>query len=116
MAKLIAPLMSLRAKGNLGGTLNFGNINGFTYVRKVKPKIAPYDPKTEIQVHNRYYFKNIVLIWQNLEQQEKDFLDLYGAKKHMSGFNYFTKGYIAQHPSEMGTTIMGVSELGELIF
>lgn len=115
MAKLIAPLMSMSAKGNIGGILNYATVRGTSYVRKLKPKKAPFDPKTEVQLFNRYYFKNIIIIWQNLEEQERDFFGIYSAKYHLSGFNYFTRIYIEQHPSELGNFILGGSMLGDLV-
>lgn len=116
MVKLIAPLLSLNAKGKLGGVINYANINGKTYARRLRKPIAPYDPKTEIQLFNRVYFRNVVIIWQNLDEQERDYLNIYSEFFHMSGFNLFTKGYIEQHPTEAGMAYLGLSQLGDLVF
>lgn len=115
MVKLIAPLLSLNAKGNIGGVINYAKKGNINYARKLRKAKAPYDPKTDIQISNRDYFRNVVLIWQNLEEQERDYLNIYAGTFHVSGFNFFTKMYLLEHPTELGMTIMGVSELGDLV-
>ncbi len=116
MVKLIAPLLSLNAKGNIGGLINYAKKGNVNYARKLKKAIAPLDKKTNIQLLNREYFRNIVVIWQNLEEQERDYLDIYAEYFNLSGFNLFTKSYILEYPTELGMTILGKSEIGELIF
>lgn len=116
MAKLIAPLMSLNATGNIGGVINYAKKGNINYARKLRKRIAPYDPKTEVQISNRDYFRNIVLIWQNLEEQERDYLNIYAGTFHVSGFNLFIQTYISEHPTELGMTILGISTLGDLVF
>lgn len=115
MAKVMGPLLSLDAKGTLKGGLNFVHGRDSQYVRRARTKIAPHDPKTNIQLFNRDYFSDIISIWHELDTETKiDFLDK-ASSMDMTSFNLYIKEYRAQRPSDVGNSRMGFSELGGII-
>ena len=114
MAKIIAPLLSLEAKGTYAGVLTFSRHKGVSTARKKRISIAPPDPKTPIQLFNRDYFKSIVATWKALTTSDKETLDNLTIGVAYSGFNLYVKSYHSTLPTECGNTRCGVSELGGL--
>lgn len=114
MAKVTAPLLSLEATGTYAGVLVFAKHTGRQTVRKKRISLAPYDPKTSIQLFNRDYFATIVAIWKMLDSDTKKSLDILGKSVSYSGFNWYIKEYQSRHPTECGNTRCGFSEFGEL--
>jgi hypothetical protein len=114
MAVVKGPLMSLGASGTYGGTLVFSRYPKSSTVRRKRVARAPYDPATETQLFNRYFFKNCVAIWQQLETEVKQELDTLGQAVAYSGFNFFIKEYRDRRPTECGNAHCGFSQLGDL--
>jgi hypothetical protein len=114
MAKVIAPLFSFSAVGNVASVLNFKRWGDFHCVRKnTVPKLT-LDPHTIKQNFNRQYFSDVVKVWQNLNSTVKSALDIRGDKKQQSGFNFHVRAYFFERPSEAGVLRLGYSELGDL--
>lgn len=116
MAKVTAPLLSLDASGTYASSLNYTKYGVHNIARKKRIAIAPFDPKTEIQLFNRFYFGNIVRIWQQFSPELKQSLDILGNVVAYSGFNLYIKAYRERRPTESGNTMLGFSELGDLTF
>jgi hypothetical protein len=115
MAKVKGPLLSLDAKGNIKGGLNFSHGRDSQIVRKAKASIAPVDRKTDIQLFNRDYWADIIAIWHELDTETKIELLDKASSMDMTAFNLYIKEYIAQRPSEIGNTRMGANALGQLL-
>lgn len=116
MARTIGALFSIRATGSYASAINFGTTRGVSYARKHKTKGAPPDPKTAIQLSNRYYFSNIVVIWQNLGGTIQGLLNSAAQGMPLSGFNFFVKEYVKQNPTDVGNTMLGDNSLGYLTY
>lgn len=116
MAKVTAPLLSLDASGSYGSILNYTRYVGQNVVRKKRIAVAPFDPKTAVQLFNRFYFANIVKIWQNDTPEAKSLLDILGNRVACSGFNLFIQQYRKRRPTDCGNCVCGFSELGDLTF
>lgn len=62
MAKLIAPLMSFGARGQLGGALVFSNWKGIATARKL---VIPANPDTAAQQAQRAFMRTVVGDWRS---------------------------------------------------
>jgi len=114
MAKVKAPLLSLSAKGTIGGTINFKNWGPHSCVRFHRKPKSFVDPNTEKQIFVREYFNDIVKTWQNLQSSEKSGLDKSGNLSSQSGFNYYVRANILYPETDCGVARLGFSELGGL--
>ena len=87
MAKVVAPLLSLEASGQLGGALVFGNRNGRNIVKSFsRPKRLP----SNAQNIRRELYRGYVLDWHELSQAEKDVFSAEAlARGRISGFHQF---------------------------
>jgi hypothetical protein len=61
MAKISAPLLSLGARGSIGGALTFAAWRGVAYVRQL---VTPANPRSTAQVLTRDIFTNMGLRWK----------------------------------------------------
>ncbi len=61
MAKVTAPLLSLGARGTIGGVMTFGSWRGVGYVRQT---VTPANPRTTAQTLTRDIFANMGLRWK----------------------------------------------------
>lgn len=114
MAKVTGPLLSLDAKGNLKNVLNFSHGRDSHVVRMAKKSIAPPDPKTNIQLFNRSYWGNIVAIWHELSELDRESFILLSKSKPLTAFNLYIKTYQKEHPTDFGNTRFGISSFGTI--
>ncbi len=61
MAKTTAPLLSLGARGTVGGVMTYASWRGIGYVRQT---VTPANPKSTAQVLTRDIFRNMGLRWK----------------------------------------------------
>jgi len=57
----------------------------------------PYNPRTEIQQSNRLTFKNAVIAWQGLTENERLLYNKRAKNKNYSGYNLFISEYMFFH-------------------
>jgi hypothetical protein len=114
MAKTIAPLLSLSAKGKFARVLNFKNWGDVSCVRLHRKPKSFADPHTEKQIFVREYYHDIVKTWQNLQSSEKILLDKSGNLSSQSGFNFYVRANILHPETDCGVARLGFSELGDL--
>jgi len=114
MPKVIAPLLSLSAKGSIAGVLNFKKWGPLNCVRLHKKPKSFIDPNSENQIFFREYFHDVVKTWQNLNSIEKIVLDKNGNLSSQSGFNFYTRVRILEPETEFGLARYGFSEFGDL--
>ena len=69
MAKLTAPLFSLRASGTIGEALTYAAWKGISYVRT---RVIPNNPQSAAQTAVREVFKTLNNIWNNSPQLFRD--------------------------------------------
>ncbi len=69
MAKPKSPLLSLGARGSIGGTLTFQKKGRATIARQ---KPIPTDPKTDLQLAQRQVYREAVAAWNALTPEEKE--------------------------------------------
>ena len=95
MAKLTAPLFSLKASGQLAKTLVYMNWKGIEDVRQY---VIPANPKTAGQQTQRGYFTNAVDAWHTAGFQTIDFtawnLLASALKLPASGYNMHMRYYV----------------------
>ena len=63
MAKVTAPLLSLKASGTIGKTQTFASWRGVNYVRE---RVIPANPRTSGQVATRNVFSYLSAVWKQL--------------------------------------------------
>jgi hypothetical protein len=61
MAKIVAPLLSLGARGSIGKSMTFASWRGVSYVRQL---VIPANPRSTAQVLTRDIFGNYGLRWK----------------------------------------------------
>jgi len=87
MAKITGGLLSVNARGSLGGVLTY---QGRKHFRHVHVKATPADPQTAAQRHRRTIFAGLVLMWQGLSPSEKQYYkDLSPQYENNPGYNVF---------------------------
>lgn len=95
MAKVTAPLFSLKASGAIAKTLVFSNWKGIEDVRQY---VIPANPKTAGQLQQRGYLKDAVTQWHTAGFKAQDItawnLLALALKAPASGYNMFTRYYI----------------------
>lgn len=94
MATVKGPLMSMDARGTVGGAIVFGGWKGQQWVRR---HAIPNNPNTPGQVAQREIFAMAVAGWKVLTDPNKASWEV-GATasgQKVSGFNYFTSAYIS---------------------
>jgi hypothetical protein len=95
MAKLTAPLFSLKASGQLGKTLVYMNWKGLEDVRQY---VIPANPKTAAQQAQRGYITDAVNAWHTDGYTDADVtawnLEALAEKIAASGFNMFCRFFV----------------------
>lgn len=97
MARVVGPLMSLGASATLGDTLVFSQWKGRAYVRL---RVDPYNPKSNYQTGIRNTMAKGVMYFTKgtyVAAAQKTWWNTYGEsqKPAVSGFNRFTKAFVA---------------------
>jgi hypothetical protein len=96
MAKLLGPLMSFDARGQLGKMLVY---SGWKGIKTARTYVVPANPKAPGQVTQRGYMTAAVESWHDLELNAADVagykLRAAQEAKPMSGFNSFVKAHVA---------------------
>lgn len=115
MAKVLAPLLSLQAKGRFANTIAFQKFGHGGVARRARKFYIPTDPRSPIQLFNRDYFAVVIQIWHNLSDEEKDIFVALSQKLSLTGFNLYIQEYRAQHPTDLGNFRLGFSDLGYMV-
>lgn len=93
MAKVVAPLLSMEARGTIGKAITFAAWKGIAYARRW---FAPAQPRTaaQVTVRNRVVAAN--LGWQILTAPQKVEWDVYATAQGlpMSGWNWYCKRFV----------------------
>lgn len=97
MAKLVAPLFSLEARGKVGG-LVYNTTRGVSYVKELSAPKTQYTPR---QIEVRSITASLTSTWQSLTNQQRAQWSAYatrhllptwtGHPKRLSGYNWFIK-------------------------
>jgi len=105
MAKVSAPLLSLKATGSFGKTLLFSDAKHFcfTHLKKRLSKIKRLASTDQAEV--RSVFSAGVLAWNNLTLEEKESYNLLAQPLNLTGYNYFLSEFI--HDFDIPTIILG---------
>jgi|WetSurMetagenome_2_1015567.scaffolds.fasta_scaffold1306768_1 hypothetical protein len=93
MAKVVSPLFSFEARGQIGKALVYSVWKGISYVRKY---VVPQNPNTVNQQTIRSYFTNAVNAYQAENATTKTAWDTYAAELSdpQSGFNAYVGKYV----------------------
>lgn len=95
MTKTKTPLLSLDAHGTLASQFTFQKKDSLTMVR-VKP--TPSDPKTLLQMYQRWEVQDYIAYWQTLTDAQKLVYFRAGAKNHRTPVAEFLKGHLSELP------------------
>ncbi len=91
MAKLFGPLMSLDAKGTIGGVLTYSKNQFGAWVRRI---VKRRDPETPAQKSQRQLFKDAIQIWIGESPTVRYAWSLFARDKSDSGFCLWQKTYL----------------------
>ena len=95
MPKLTGPLFSLDARQTLGGTITYSKWKNVNYARLL---VDPYNPKSEGQQAVREAMTFAVMYFTRADYvspEAKVWWNIYAEGTGMSGWNRFTKFYMA---------------------
>lgn len=99
MSKLKQPLLSLDAKGTLGGALTFQRSRSPGIVR-TKP--VPAYTRTLAQQYQRWDYQDAGYYWQTLTQTQKDAYRSYASRYHVPLYAAFLHDYLNNLPDLAG--------------
>lgn len=88
MARVEAPLMSLKASGSLGGAIVFGTNKGRNVVRTL---VTPSNPRSAGQVATRAMMRFLTQAWRNLSPTEQGGWLNSGQSDSLSDFNGYVR-------------------------
>jgi len=93
MPKVLGPLFSFTAQGNLARALNYCNIRGASVIRSIH---TPNVTLTPLLREHRSFMRLSVWTWQHLTDNIPPIWNTWASNyyKHASGFNAFTCYYI----------------------
>lgn len=128
MVKIISPLLSFDASGNLGDRITYSK----RHRRNIVERIAqPADAKTQAQLSWRTMFEKCTLLWHSLGVAEKETWERLATPRHMTGYALWQSQCLRPNPgiylplaggnmtgnvtAEPGVTFDGV-DLSELPF
>lgn len=87
MALVTGPLLSLDARGKIGGAIVFGNWKGRPTVRKL---VTPSNPQSGAQTGQRAMVGFLSAAWAPMSAANKALWTPLAAERNYSGFNAFT--------------------------
>ncbi len=106
MPRLTGPLFSLDARQTLGKTIVYSAWKGLNYARM---RVIPYNPKSAYQTGVRNSMTKAVFYWQGsdyVDATAQTWWNTYAEGTNMSGFNRFTKFFMAaNYDGDTGTFI-----------
>lgn len=88
MARVTGPLMSLDARGKVGGAIVFSSAKGVPTVRRL---VIPSNPQSAAQWGQRSMMRFLSVAWAGLDAAEKSSWDTLASDANISPFNAFTK-------------------------
>lgn len=88
MAKLTLPLLSLEARGSLGGVLSFDKRSG---QHRVRAKPTPTDPHSLAQIYQRWLYQDYIFWWHELTPTQKQQWESDARRLRITGFNYWMR-------------------------
>lgn len=111
MAKVTGPLLSLDAKGTFCKSLVFttGKLG-----QRVRGYRSHADSKSDSQLLWRSFYRSVVDFFSLLSYADRQFFDEEAHAQNMTGFNLYSKKYLVQKPTEVGASLVGFSQLGDL--
>lgn len=116
MAKVTGALLSLEARGTVSKTLVFSTTGKREMVfiaNRLKKRTYSY---SEYQMSWRQYMASVMQIRQALNTTELSLLLGSAKKARLSPHHYFMREYLLLKPSDLGNTVLGLSQLGDYDF
>lgn len=95
MAKLKAPLTSLKASGTISKAITFLRRSGHNIAEK-KPELK--DAQTTAQLSWRHMFLKVVALWHALSAAEKQEWESLARPRHMTGYAWFVSQALRPNP------------------
>lgn len=99
MAKVKNPIISLSAKGSLGGSTTFQERHSLSIVRS---KPLPSQPDTLPQIYQRWDFQYYIIQWHNLTQAQKNAYRPAASRNHSTPYAEFLRSQLAELPDMIG--------------
>jgi hypothetical protein len=115
MAKVIGGLLSLEARGGFAKTLVFSTTGKVetAYKRPNYQKTA-YS-RTGFQSSWRDYAGTVMAVRKALSDTEYQAMKLKANGSKLSGHHLFMSQYLLLKPTDVGNTVLGLSELGDYV-
>ncbi|MDO9334576.1 MAG: hypothetical protein Q7T57_08670 [Dehalococcoidales bacterium] len=95
MVKIISPLLSFDASGNLGDRITFSKRHRHSIAEKIA---QPADAKTQAQLSWRTMFEKCTLLWHSLSAAEKATWERLGTARHMTGYALWQSQCLRPNP------------------
>jgi hypothetical protein len=105
MAKLIGPLMSFGASGQIGKAMVTGSWRGIPYARQY---VVGANPRTTAQQENRFRFRTLGEMWRFMPAPVVDAFNLFANGRRFTGVNAF----IGQN----NRLLVGQTDLANMVF
>ena len=96
MAKLTAPLLSLRASGSINKTLTFFNCEHFSFVRSKRSPVKNADIPTAGRLAQRAIYSQGIQAWKYLTDEERIAYNELKYPLSQTGFNRFMSKYLKE--------------------
>lgn len=113
MVKVVGPIFSSTAKGNMERILVYTRTKGINIVKRF---IKSLDRKTERKLLIREVYKNGCSAWNSLTPTEKEEYEEKSKTKNITGFNLFMREYLKENIPPFDYGIYEISKYGSCCY